>query len=126
MSLYFLTEELVDKALITADSIRKEMGFFNKDLSKQILSQISEGLTSGQIKTQSEETRKVLRHGSAVRKQEVQNQEAAVKRHATEHTGKPRESTGQTIISPRSSRGQSSRGSTPKTKQPRSQACSVM
>jgi hypothetical protein len=63
------------------------VGFFNKDLSKQILSQISEGMTPGQIKTQSEETRKVLRHGSAVRKQEVQNQETALKRHATEHTG---------------------------------------
>jgi hypothetical protein len=125
MSLYFLTEELVDKVLNTADSIRQE-GFFNKDLSKQILSQISEGLTPRQIMTQSEETPKVLRHGSAVRKQEVQNQEAALKRHATEHTGKPRESTGQTVTSPRSSRGQSSRGSTPKTRRPTSQACSVM
>lgn len=110
----------MDKALITADGIRQEMGFFNKELGQQILSQISDGLTPGQIKTKSLETRKVLRHGSAVRKKEVQNSEAVLKRHATTTAGE--NTTGKSVTSP----SQSSRGSSPKIKRPTSQACSVM
>lgn len=105
------SEELVDKAILQASFAKEDTENYNSDIQQQIM----KGLTPSQVKGQ--EKRTVLRHGSAVKKQEVQKSEAAVQRHATTSLVSPPRS----ITSPPTS-GQS----TPKLKRPTSQACSVM
>ncbi|XP_062596866.1 uncharacterized protein LOC134258357 [Saccostrea cucullata] len=109
-------QSLVDKALVVADDVRQHAGIFGKAMTDQLLKDISQGLTPGQIKSRSQQARAVLRHGSAIRRQEIQKPEAVVKRHATTSVT----SADMAKSPPKSGE------STPKLKRPTSQACSVM
>uniref|UniRef100_K1PB18 non-specific serine/threonine protein kinase n=1 Tax=Magallana gigas TaxID=29159 RepID=K1PB18_MAGGI len=108
-------QELVDKAMLQASFAKEDTENYNSDIQQQIMADLKKGLAPSQVKGQ--EKRTVLRHGSAVKKQEVQKSEAAIQRHATTSLVSPPRS----ITSPPTS-GQS----TPKLKRPTSQACSVM
>lgn len=105
----------MDKAMLQASFAKEDTENYNSDTQQQIMADLKKGLAPSQVKGQ--EKRTVLRHGSAVKKQEVQKSEAAIQRHATTSLVSPPRS----ITSPPTS-GQS----TPKMKRPTSQACSVM
>lgn len=109
----YCAEELVDKAILQASFAKEDTENYNSDIQQQIMADLKKGLAPSQVKGQ--EKRTVLRHGSAVKKQEVQKSEAAIQRHTS------LVSPTRSITSPPTS-GQS----TPKLKRPTSQACSVM
>lgn len=107
----------MDRAILQARFAKEEEEMVKSGVKQQMMNDLKSGSSTSQIKAGAQEKKTVLRHGSAVRRQEVQISEAAVKRHATTSVVSPP----QTVTSPPRS-GQS----TPKFKRPTSQACSVM